>query len=163
MNGTIVENMTEHTPLVIIDMQEYFYDRGYFETAPDAEAFDDEWHSVVESIRHLVLLAKERKSPVIVLEYDYDSPTVDAISSVLPENYACFTKETDSGANYVCEFLHRQKRRYDAVFVTGVNRGACVSDTIDDLLDRLRKPIVAVDDAIGDEEGCDYDLAQPWT
>ena len=64
--------------LTIIDMQDYFLQRG-LRRSDTPKALQAEWDAIVKVIRKLISQAKRKKMPIVVLEYDNSGPTIEKI------------------------------------------------------------------------------------
>lgn len=112
------------TTLFVVDMQDGFY--AYAECLKD----------VIREIR----LAKRRNDPIVFVELDpkYNNKTrpelIKAAESGGYKKLAVTTKIGGDGSVKLVTAAKNAGFKYDHVRVCGVNRGACVSNTINGLL-----------------------------
>ncbi len=153
-----------NTVLVVIDMQDYFRDRGASRLRDPAEFLAD-WDAIVDTIVSQVAVAKRARRPVVMLEYNLAGPTVRRIAAATRHYDLArhVTKYRDNGADEVAEAiedLNGRGYRPTRFQITGVNRRFCVSDTVRGLAKRYPEAQLAlIEDAIGDEGG---DVGWGW-
>lgn len=118
-------NQQMGTTLIVVDMQPKF--------AASAE--------IIEAVVHQVKLAKQRKAGVILVEYESRNgsphdPTWPAIYDACQWKLGratVITKKDDNGGSEVARALDATGFNQERLRVVGVNRSACVIDTISGL------------------------------
>ena len=104
--------------LLIIDMQ------IHFDTAHKKET--------IANCIDLIKMAIMDKLPIIVLEYEYNGRTLEALREYLDlyPNVFYQTKDEDDGADRVVDLVEEEGLEIDEFIVCGVNLGACVASTV---------------------------------
>ena len=148
--------------LTIIDMQDYFLRRGKNKGYVDPETFQAEWDTIVNVIRKQITVAKRKKMPIVVLEFDNSGSTNAKILRAI-KGYKLakrVEKRRDDGSNEVAETVKEimgTDWNPDEFRITGVNRAFCVSRTVKGLSRLFSKAqLKLIEDAIGDEHGDEY-------
>jgi hypothetical protein len=107
------------TILCIVDMQKNF----------------SSWEYCANEVKHQIALAKRRKDPIVVIEYDVfkKEGTEKSIIEAVEESGCLYDVEIKDRDNGSCEVLHAcGKNGFDItkrIRLCGVNRNACVKDT----------------------------------
>ena len=131
--------------LVVVDMQEYF----------DAACDPD----VIIGVTKEILTARQKKSPIILLEYEGCGRSHEGFASLL-RNYpfrARIRKGDDDGSLEIVRALRRRGFSHRRLRLCGVNADCCVCATAIGLLERLdRAKIEVVKDACGWEGSFDW-------
>jgi len=145
--------------LTIIDMQRFFLEAWKYCGAKEIETQVQKWTNIVNSIRSLIKVARERHIPIIVVKYhdlnystdydevrraigDFDYDAVDPRIIEALDGYDYQTtvyKDDDNGAIEIeggIEALKIDKFDVSEIVLTGVNQSGCVIRTLDGLLDR---------------------------
>lgn len=110
--------------LCIIDMQLDFFETG---------------EPALDKVLHQIKLAKRRKAPIVVVEYDECGSTLGPIRRALKgyPNVASCTKHSDGGGNVVARIMKKNKFG-DRVRLVGVNTSYCVYSTAVELKNKLK-------------------------
>ena len=144
--------------LTIIDMQDYFLRRG-LRRSEDPKTMQAEWDAIVNVIRGQIVLAKRKKMPIVVLEYNNSGATTAKILRAI-RGYALarrVVKRRDDGSNEVAETVSEIMGcdwNPTEFCVTGVNRAYCVARTVSGLSLEFPDSILSlIEDGIGDEHG----------
>jgi len=147
--------------LTIIDMQDYFLQRGLNRGDVEPAELQAEWDTIVDVIRKQISKAKRNKMPIVVLEYDNSGPTTAKILRTIRgyELAARVKKYRNDGSSEVMETIGELMggNWVPSEFrITGVNRAFCVADTVRGLSQEFPDSMLnLIEDAIGDEHG-DY-------
>lgn len=102
--------------LCIVDVQESFRAAG----------------NVVQSVVHQVKLARRRKAPIIILEYDGHEASYEKIYDALKgyDKWTVVQKYEDDGSMEVMQAMDRNPElRSDSIRICGVNACYCVKET----------------------------------
>jgi nicotinamidase-related amidase len=111
--------------LIVMDMQECF------EAACDPD--------VVIGVTKEIILAKERQSPIVLVEYAECGRSHEGFSSLL-RGYpwkARISKWDDDGSAEIIRTLRRRNFDHHVLRLCGVNADCCVHATVTGLLERL--------------------------
>lgn len=113
------------TTLCVVDMQPSF---GTFRHCKEA-------------VEHEIKLAKRRNDGIIFLEYYNYGKTIPELTDLAKFNgynrIGSIWKHRDGGGQEVVKAARKYGFTTERIRVCGVNRGACVSSTIEDLLNEL--------------------------
>jgi len=89
-------------------------------------------HGAVRGVVHEVMLARERKDHIIVVEYKDAGPTVPEVMKALKGysrvHFCC--KQTNNGAHDIVKLAKRFKIPLTKIRVVGVNLSYCVYETV---------------------------------
>jgi len=130
--------------LVVVDMQEFF----------EAACHPD----VIIGVTQEIVLAKQKKFPIILLEYEGCGKSHDGFSSLL-RNYpwkARVKKGDDDGSQEIVRAIRRRGFNDRKLRLCGVNADCCVFATVEGLLKRLDTKIEVVKQACGWEYDFDW-------
>lgn len=131
--------------LVVVDMQECFEAACY--------------PSVIIGVTQEIVLARQKRSPIILLEYEGCGKSHEGFSSLL-RNYpwkARIRKGDDDGSNEIIRVIRRRGFNNSTLRLCGVNSDCCVYATVEGLLKRLEDTkIEVVKEACGCEYGFDW-------
>ena len=117
--------------LVIVDMQPAFSSAKKEET--------------IRNVIKMVIRAKAKDIPIIVLEYKNYGATIERITQAIGDYPLARTeiKTRDSGSEQVMIALQKMGYDIESFLICGVNYGACVAKTILGLLQYKKKIIVS--------------------
>lgn len=111
------------TTLCVVDMQDFFSTSVY----------------CLDGVLKEIKLAMRRKAPIVVLEYNGCGRSTDPIRKVL-RNYRkkrYVTKHDDDGGQELLEILDKKGWSQEKIRFAGVNRSACVLETVDRVRDNV--------------------------
>jgi nicotinamidase-related amidase len=124
----------ENTALVIVDMQDQFFERGNNQDS-------DELKILMKNNMALTKWAVENDLPVLVFEYEGYGPTTETLEQIyLSSTYRAVLKSADGGFNTysdsreeALEFLRHHNIK--ELIVSGINGPYCVYSTLSGALD----------------------------
>lgn len=151
--GKIDHSERSNSALIIIDMQDYFVERGRQHEKPEnqvkTKAVNDH---IIDSIKQ----AKQAGLPIVLLEYEDSGPTNDRIKEAVGDydKAKYITKNTDSMFDSWNRYRQElndylEKEKVSELLITGANGGACVHRSIRDALYEEYK-VVAYSKGIAD-------------
>jgi len=113
-------------PLYVVDMQSTY----------EASA------NIVEEVLREIELAKERDDYVIFVEFG-NTETLPKLKTAVEEydKTSVLRKASGDGSTQFIAEMEKMKKPVESVRVCGVNKGACVYNTVTGLIDRLPKSV----------------------
>ncbi len=129
----------DNTALIIIDMQQYFIDRGETQNTPENIRKVNE---LVQEQLGLIANAKALNQPIVFMEYEGYGPTNPLLTAAV-NGYAhtrTFPKTTDgmfeSWNTHVGQLTgYLQEKKIGNLVIAGANGGACVEQSISGALE----------------------------